>query len=93
MSKHLRLFLALTLALATGCAGSTSKEAATLARQDSAEAVRIKAALFEAPGLAGSAIDVTLQDNEVILEGLSKPPHSEFRPEPLPGNTALQALW
>lgn len=59
----------LVLALITGCASPMGDESATLGQQDSVAAVRIKASLFEAEGLAGSAIDVDLKNGRVVLDG------------------------
>lgn len=55
--------------LLAGCADTPINESARLENQDSPQAVRIKALLLEEPGLAGSAIDVDMSGDGVILEG------------------------
>ena len=57
------------VAVATGCATPWANESAKLENQDSDSAVRIKAALIAEPGLAGSAIDVEIEDGEAVLTG------------------------
>ncbi|WP_404363311.1 BON domain-containing protein [Marinobacter sp.] len=65
-----RLLPVLILVLAAGCAGpGAHQDEATLSRQDSLEALEIKAALIEELGISGSAIDVTVEEGQVILEG------------------------
>lgn len=59
----------LAVALLVGCADTPVNESARLDNQDSPQAVRIKALLLEAPDLAGSAIDVDMSDDGVILQG------------------------
>ncbi|MBS3805709.1 MAG: BON domain-containing protein [Oleiphilaceae bacterium] len=69
MNRYWGLCFVLLLALSFGCSSPASKEAALPSQQDSPEALRIKAALMDAQGLGGSAIDVTYHNNEIILEG------------------------
>ncbi|CAM3888192.1 BON domain-containing protein [Vreelandella rituensis] len=61
--------LLLAAALLAGCADTPINESARLENQDSPQAVRIKALLLEEPDLAGSAIDVDMRNDRVILEG------------------------
>lgn len=61
--------LLLAAALLAGCADTPINESARLENQDSPQAVRIKALLLEEPDLAGSAIDVDMHNDRVILEG------------------------
>ena len=51
------------------CASPWGNESAEMESQDSPEALRIKTALIEAPGLAGSALDVRYEDGRVHLSG------------------------
>jgi osmotically-inducible protein OsmY len=52
-----------------GCASPWPNESADLSAQDSATALRVKAALIDAPELAGAAIDVTMEDGRARLAG------------------------
>lgn len=61
--------LVLAATLLASCADTPINESARLANQDSPQAVRIKALLLEEPDLAGSAIDVDMRNDRVILEG------------------------
>lgn len=61
--------LVLAAILLASCAGTPINESARLENQDSPQAVRIKALLLEEPDLAGSAIDVDMRNDRVILEG------------------------
>lgn len=61
--------LVLTATLLASCADTPINESARLENQDSPQAVRIKALLLEEPDLAGSAIDVDIRNDRVILEG------------------------
>ncbi len=61
--------LLLAAALLASCADTPINESARLENQDSPQAVKIKAQLLEEPGLAGSAIDVDMRNDRVILEG------------------------
>ncbi len=64
------LILSLVCAgLGTGCANPWANEAAKLENQNSEVAVRIKASLISEPGLAGSAIDVKIEDGKAVLSG------------------------
>lgn len=56
-------------AVTTGCANPWANDSAKLENQDSDAAVRIKAALIHDPRLAGSAIDVEIDDGRVVLTG------------------------
>lgn len=59
-------FLVIWLVLVTGC---TPFEGSGMANQETEEAVRLKAVLLEADNLAGSAIDITIDEGEILLEG------------------------
>ena len=61
--------LFLGVLLVNGCAGLSGEGSGNNAQQDSAEAVRLKAVLLDAEDLAGSAIDVTVGENRILLEG------------------------
>jgi len=66
------MIFAMTLTFAllvTGCASPWRNESADLEAQDSQLALTVKAALIEAPGLAGSAIDVASAGGRVTLTG------------------------
>jgi len=71
----------LAVALVAGCADTPVNESARLENQDSPQAVRIKALLLEEPDLAGSAIDVDLRDDRVILEGFVETENQRERAE------------
>lgn len=66
----------------SGCAGFPG-EGSGNAQQDSAEAVRLKAVLLEAEDLAGSAIDVTVKDDRILLEGFVEKSAQRQRAEDL----------
>ncbi len=68
-------------ALLAGCADAPINESARLENQDSPQAVRIKALLLEEPNLAGSAIDVDMSDDGVILEGFVETEEQRDRAE------------
>lgn len=55
--------------LLAACATPWQNESADLDNQDSQTALAIKAALIEAPGLAGSAIDASFANGRVTLTG------------------------
>ncbi|HKL52784.1 MAG TPA: BON domain-containing protein [Wenzhouxiangellaceae bacterium] len=55
--------------LAMGCANPWADDSAKLENQDAVAAVRIKAALIAEPGLAGSAIDVEIDNGKALLTG------------------------
>ncbi|HMB39925.1 MAG TPA: BON domain-containing protein [Wenzhouxiangellaceae bacterium] len=55
--------------LAAGCANPWARDSAKLENQDSDTALQIKAALMAEPDLAGSAIDVQIEDDEAVLTG------------------------
>lgn len=57
------------VSLVTGCATPWQNESADLDAQGSQLALTVKAALIEAPGLAGSAIDVASAEGRVTLTG------------------------
>ena len=69
MTRLLRQCSLLLPVLLTACASPIGKESAEMSQQASAEAVEIKVRLLEEPGLAGSAIDVTVDSEKVVLEG------------------------
>lgn len=50
---------------------------------DSAEAVRLKAVLLEADDLAGSAIDITIKQDTILLEGFVETDSQRSRAEDL----------
>lgn len=69
MNRQGRLATLLLLGLLTACASPSVKETSGLGRQDSRGAVALKASLLAAPGLAGAAIDVTVEAGKVVLTG------------------------
>ncbi|MFC4258842.1 BON domain-containing protein [Marinobacter lacisalsi] len=75
--------LLLWLLIISGCAGFPGDGSGSTAEQDNAEAVRLKAVLLEAEDLAGSAIDVTVGDNRILLEGFVEKSSQRQRAEDL----------
>lgn len=73
------LLLFLWLIGVSGCAGFSGANT----QQDSAEAVRLKAVLLEAPDLAGSAIDITVDEDRILLEGFVEKKSQRQRAEAL----------
>lgn len=67
----------------SGCAGLSGGGPGNDGQQDSAEAVRLKAVLLEAEDLAGSAIDVTVGDEGILLEGFVETDSERERAEEL----------
>lgn len=74
------LFL-LSLTLVTGCSGFSDQS--PQGGIDSAEEVRLKAVLLEAEDLAGSAIDITVNQNAILLEGFVETDSQRLRAEDL----------
>ena len=72
--------LVLWLMLVSGCA---TIDGSGKAEQDAAEAVRLKAVLLEADDLAGSAIDITIDEGEILLEGFVETTAQRQRAEDL----------
>ncbi|MCR8915496.1 BON domain-containing protein [Marinobacter panjinensis] len=73
-------FLVLWLTLVSGC---SVFDGSGMATQDTAEAVRLKAVLLEADDLAGSAIDITIVEGEILLEGFVETTTQRQRAEDL----------
>ncbi|MDK8465229.1 BON domain-containing protein [Marinobacter sp. SS13-12] len=73
-------YLVLWLMLVTGC---SVFDGSGMATQDTAEAVRLKAVLLEAEDLAGSAIDITIVEGEILLEGFVETTTQRQRAEDL----------
>lgn len=73
-------YLVLWLMLVSGC---SVFDGSGMATQDTAEAVRLKAVLLEAEDLAGSAIDITIVDGEILLEGFVETSTQRQRAEDL----------
>lgn len=73
-------FLVLWLMLISGC---SVFDGSGMATQDTAEAVRLKAVLLEADDLAGSAIDITIVEGEILLEGFVETTTQRQRAEDL----------
>lgn len=69
MNRDAGIGFLLAVVLLAGCADTPINESARLENQDSAQAVRIKALLLEEPDFAGSAIDVDMSNDRVVLEG------------------------
>ncbi|TDN95925.1 MULTISPECIES: BON domain-containing protein [Halomonas] len=67
--------------LLVGCADAPVNESARVTQQDSLPAVQIKARLLEAPDLAGSAIDIELQDGRATLSGFVETSEQRRRAE------------
>lgn len=59
----------LWLLLVTGCAGFDGEPATDIPRQGTPEEVRLKAVLLESEDIAGSAIDITIDQGRIVLEG------------------------
>ncbi len=59
-------YLVLWLTLVSGC---TSFGGSGMAKQDTVEEIRLKAILLETEDLAGSAINITVDEGQVLLEG------------------------
>lgn len=74
--------LMLWLMLVSGCTVFNG-ELSDMQRQDSAEEVRLKAVLLEAGDLAGSAIDITIDGDEILLEGFVETTTQRQRAEDL----------
>jgi osmotically-inducible protein OsmY len=81
MNRGDRIGALLAVALLAGCAEAPINESARLEHQDSPQAVRIKALLLEEPDLAGSAIDVDMSGDGVILEGFVETEEQRERAE------------
>ncbi len=73
-------YLMLWLMLVSGCAGF---DGSVMARQDTVEAVRLKAVLLETEDLAGSAINITIDEGQVLLEGFVETATQRQRAEDL----------
>lgn len=73
-------YLMLWFMLVSGC---TVFDGSGMAKQDTAEAVRLKAVLLEADDLAGSAIDITIDEGEILLEGFVETTAQRQRAEDL----------
>lgn len=73
-------YLVLWLMLMSGC---SVVDDSGKANQDTAEAVRLKSVLLEAEDLAGSAIDITLEEGEILLEGFVETDAQRQRAEDL----------
>ena len=80
--KDITLTVALLLVGSlAGCVSQPVNESASVEQQDSAVAVAIKSRLLEAPDLAGSAIDVTLEGDRAILTGFVETEEQKERAE------------
>ncbi|SFR42046.1 BON domain-containing protein [Marinobacter daqiaonensis] len=77
------LALWLCLVLTGGCAGFGGEPSAYETQQGTAEEVRLKAVLLEAEDLAGSAIDITVNDGGIVLEGFVETTAQRQRAEDL----------
>lgn len=77
------ILLLLCLLVISGCAGLSGDGPVSDGQQDSTEAVRLKAVLLEAEDLAGSAIDVTVGDDRILLEGFVETDSQRERAEDL----------
>ena len=69
MNCRFWLILVSTLGLLAGCASPLGNEAADLSEQDSAAAVRIKGSLIQQLEMAGTAIDVQVENGRALLGG------------------------
>ncbi|GGY65783.1 BON domain-containing protein [Marinobacter zhanjiangensis] len=78
-SDWLNVVLVSGMIVFSGCAGFAGENT----QQDAAEAVRLKAVLLEAPDLAGSAIDVTVSEDRILLEGFVEKATQRQRTEDL----------
>lgn len=77
------VLLLLCFLVMSGCAGLSGDGPVNDGQQDSAKAVRLKAVLLEAEDLAGSAIDVTVGDDRILLEGFVETDSQRERAEDL----------
>lgn len=69
VAKALPTSLLALLITCGGCASPFEPRGADLDAQDDAITLRVKTALIEEPGLAGSAIDIDFRDGEATLTG------------------------
>ena len=73
-------YLVLWIGLVSGCAGFGSNG---ISGQGTQEEVRLKAVLLEAEDLAGSAINITIDEGTVLLEGFVETSTQRERAEDL----------
>lgn len=72
----------LSLILVGSCSG-IGGQSSPLGGNDTAEEVRLKAVLLEADDLAGSAIDITVNQGTIVLEGFVETDSQRSRAEDL----------
>jgi len=77
-----RRYLLLWLLLLGGCA-SFEGGLFNQAVQENKEAVRLEAILLEAPDLAGSALEVTIKQDRIVLDGFVETVSQRQRAEDL----------
>ncbi|MFW5823846.1 MAG: BON domain-containing protein [Marinobacter sp.] len=76
-------YLILSLGLLAGCSGLGGGEFGESAPQDTPEEVRLKAILLEEDDIAGSAIDINIDDDRLVLEGFVEEDRQRERVEEL----------
>lgn len=76
-------YLLLCLILVGGCSAFQEEQFTESSPQGTAEEVRLKAVLLEADDIAGSAIDVTIDDDRLVLEGFVEKESQRQRAEEL----------
>lgn len=62
-------YLILAALLAGGCATTDSDQFSESSPQGTSAEVRLKSVLLEDEDIAGSAIDITIEDERIVLEG------------------------
>lgn len=74
--------LMLLLLLVSGCS-TLDQGLSGMPQQDSGDEIRLKAVLLEAEGLAGSAINVTIDGDKILLDGFVETDSQRQRAEDL----------
>ncbi|WP_341938733.1 BON domain-containing protein [Marinimicrobium sp. C2-29] len=86
-------YLLLCLLLTSGCAVFDGGPFPDAPPQETREAVRLKAVLLEAQDLAGSALNVTIEQNRILLEGFVETASQRQRAEDLVrGNSDIDTV-
>lgn len=75
--------LTVALYFLTGCSGMGGGQFDESSPQDTPEEVRLKAVLLEQDDIAGSAIDVTIEEERLLLEGFVEKQSEKERVEEL----------
>ncbi|MGM0569395.1 BON domain-containing protein [Marinobacter sp.] len=83
MMKADRRYLILAACLLAGCATTDSGQFSESSSQDTSAEVRLKSVLLEDDDIAGSAIDVTIDGERIVLEGFVEDDSQRQRAEQL----------